>query len=148
MTPSFDFSFGKTLEDEAGRWIHGNVARKADGSGYRFKADLWRRYSSSRVQCHPVRLYVDRPFRAGDFAAYLRKVSSGEFETGSHVLGLYETQGLDPAGASAIFEAAAVWVDPCDHSCLALLQDLVSLGEQLEQVRKRELLGMALARFS
>lgn len=106
------------------------------------------RHSDAVLQCHRVRLEVDRQFRAEDFAAYLRLLSTGKIETVSRVLGLYETKKLDPAGASAIFEATAVWVDAWDHECLHLLQDLASLGDQLEQLRKRELLSLALSKFS
>ncbi len=146
MSPSFDFSFGGPVDDAAGRWIHGSVVCKAGGDGYRFKADLWRRYFSSTVQCHPVRLDVANLFRADDFAAYIRLISSGNFETTSRVFCLDETDGLDSAAASAILSAIAVETEP-GKRCHQLFLDLTSLGEQLEQVRKRELLGLALANF-
>lgn len=146
MSPSFDFSLGRELEDGAGRWVLGSVVTTV--GGYRFEAHLWRRHASGPVQCHSVRLDVATPFRADDFAAYLRMVSGGEFETVSPVLGLYETKGLDPAAAAAIFDAMALWVDPWEHESLRLLHDLTSLGEKLEQVRKREFLGLAVATVS
>lgn len=144
MSPSFDFTFGRPLDDGAGRWIHGSVV--GTGDGYRFKAELWRRYSSSTVQCHPVRLEVARPFRADDFAAYIRLISSGVFEIASRVLELDEAQELEPAGASSILQAVSI--DPGERHRLPLRADLTSLVEQLDQVRKRELLGLALARVS
>ena len=147
MSPSFDFSFGEPDgDDAAGRWIHGSVVCKTDGDGYRFKADLWRRHFSSTVQSHPVRLDVANLFCADDFAAYIRLISSGNFETTSRVFCLDETDGLDWAAASAILNAIAVETEPGEHHHQLFL-NLTSLEEQLEQVRKRELLGLALARF-
>jgi len=146
MSPSFDFSFGKPAGEGPGRWIEGSVV--CARGGYRFTAGLWRRLSPSTVQSHPVRLDVDRPFSADDFAAYLQLVSTGRFETATRVLEFEKVQELDPAAASSITEAAAVWVDPSEHQGSPLQGDLTSLGEQLEQVTKRELLGLALSRVS
>jgi len=146
MNPSFNFFFGKPVDDGVGRWVEGTVS--ATESGYNFLAHLWIRHVDAALQCHRVQLEVDRPFRAEDFAAYLRSVSTGKLETVSRVLGLYETKELDPAGAAAIFDATAVWIDPWDHECVHLLKDLASLGDQLEQLRKRELLSLALSKFS
>ena len=143
MSPSFDFSLGRPVHDGSGRWVLGSVISTL--GGYRFEAHLWRRHPSGAVQCHSTRLDVDNPFQADDFAAYLRMVSSGEFETVSRVLGLYETKGLDPAAAASIFDATALWVAPWEHGSLRLLHDLTSLGQQLEQVRKREIIGRVMA---
>lgn len=146
MSPSFDFSFGKPAGEGSGRWIEGSVVGAS--GGYRFTAKLWRRLSPSTVQSHPVRLDVDRPFSADDCAAYLQLVSTGRFETASRILEFDKAQELDPAAAALIREAAAVWVDPSEHQRLPLLRDLTSLGEQLDQVWKRERLGLAFARVS
>lgn len=148
MGPSFDYMFGKAAGDEVGRWVQGAVV--ADELGYRFTAELCIRLPASDPLWHrsSVCLEVRRPFNAVDFAAFLRLVSSGTFETATPVLGLYETNNLDPSAAGAIFNAIAVWIDPWDHTSLSLLQDLVFLGNQLELVSKREELSLASARSS
>lgn len=143
MSPSFDFIFGKPAGDGAGRWIEGSAVETP--RGYDFMARLMVRHPDGVLQCHRVGLVVDRPFCAEDFTAYVRVMSTGKFETVSRVLGLYETKELDPTGAAAIFEATAVWIDPWDHECVHLLQDLAALGDQLEQIYKRETLGHAIA---
>lgn len=146
MGLSFDFSLGKPVDEGAGRWINGSVI--SNDIGYLFKAGLQRRHPSGMLQCHTVRLEVGSPFAANDFAAYLRLVSTGLFETTSCILALYDTHELAPAGASAIVEAAAVWADPPEHENLSLLHDLTALGQQLEEVRKKERLGVAFANFA
>ena len=146
MGPSFDFSLGKPVDKGAGRWINGSVINNE--VGYLFKAGLQRRYPSGMLQCHTVRLEVGSPFAANDFAAYLRLVSTGPFATTSRVFGLYDTHDLAPAKASAIFEAVAVGPAAWKHEGLSLLHDLTALGQQLEQVRKKERLGAAFANFS
>ena len=145
MSPSFNFSLGSEVQDGARRWVNGSVESRV--GGYDFRADLMRRYGSGVLQCHTVRLAVPRPFHADDFAAYLRFVSRGEFDTVTHVLGLYETEGLDPTSAAAIFQATANWVEPWDHDSLALLQELTGLGAQLQEVRRKEVLGFAFSQF-
>ena len=145
MSPSFNFSLGSEVQDGAGRWVHGIVVSRV--GRYEFRADLMRRYASGALQCHTVRLAVARAFHADDFAAYLRLVGRGEFDTVTHALGLYETQDLDPTSAAAIFEATAKWVEPWDHECLALMQELTALGEQLHVVRRKEMLGLAFSQF-
>ena len=145
MSPSFDFIFGRPAGESSGRWIEGSVIGAR--GGYRFTASLWRRLSPSTVQSHPVRLDVARSFCADDFAAYLRLVSTGTFETASRALEFDKAKELDPATASSITDAAAAGVDPSKPQSSPLQGDLASLGEQLDQVRKRELLGLALARF-
>jgi hypothetical protein len=146
VNASFNFIFGKPAGDGVGRWVEGTV--NAAKSGYTFLADLLIRHSDAVLQCHPVRLKVDRPSHADDFAAYLRSVSTGKFETVSRILGLYETKELDPVGAAAIFDATSIWVDPWDHEGVSLLEDLASLGDQLDQLHKRERLSLAIAKFS
>lgn len=143
MNPSFNFILGKPTGDGVGRWVEGAVT--SAGAGYAFTANLFVRHSDAMLQCHRVQLPVERPFRAEDFAAYLTSVSTGEFQTASPVLGLYETDELDPASAAAIFDATSIWVDPCDHECLPLLKDLVSLGDQIQQLSERQRLSRAMA---
>ena len=146
MSPSFDFRLGDQVEDGSGRWVTGSVVRKR--GGYTFRADLMNRHSSTTFQCHSVQLDVDRPFHAEDFAAFLRMVSTGRFETVSRVFGLYGTSGLDSEGAGSIITATAHRVDPCDRDCVRLLQDLTALGDRLDQAHKRQQLSLAFARFS
>lgn len=142
MNPSFNFIFGKPAGDGAGRWVEGSVEQ--EGAGYSFVARLMVRYSPMLLQCHPVKLKAERPFAPEDFAAYLRLVTTGQFNTVTRTLGLYETSELDSSAASAIFEATNVWLDPWDHNSLLLLQDLASLGEQLQHLRNREKLSLAI----
>ena len=145
MSPSFKFTLGNQVDDGAGRWVCGSIASGVDE--YEFTADLMRRHSSGVLQCHTVRLAIERPFRAEDFAAYLRLIGRADFETVTHDLRLYEAQGLEPAAAAAIFDAVTHWVQPWDHECLTLLETLATLGTQLEDIRKRESLSIAFARF-
>lgn len=146
MSPSFDFSYAEPAPNGVGRWVEGSVVEKE--GGYKFTAHLMLRHSPSLWQQNRVWLEINRPFRAPEFAAYLRLVSSEYFETASSAIGLCETNGLDPASAAAIIEATAVRVDPWDHQCHLLLQDLALLGDQLEKVRKTERLNLAFAHLS
>jgi hypothetical protein len=144
MNPSFDFVLGKPVGDGFGRWVEGSVVGGA--LTYRFTANLNFR-DPAFTGSHRVGLVIDRPFAACDFAAYLRLVSTGRFETANRTLGLYETNGLGSDEASAIFQAAAPWIEPWEHDSLLLLGELASLGEQLKDVRKKELLCLAIANF-
>lgn len=145
MNPSFNFVLGRPVGNGFGRWVEGSVVSGAQT--YEFTANLWFQ-GPGASGCHRVRLMIDRPFAAYDFAAYLRVVSTGRFATANRILGLYEAAFLDPAGASAIFEASAPWIDPWEHESLELLGELASLGDQLAEVTKKELIGLAVARFS
>ena len=144
MNPSFDFIFGRPANEGPGRWVEGSVT--GNGCGYKFTARLMLRRGAT-LSCQTVWLEIDRPFAASDFAAYLRLVSTGPFATATRVCGLYETKGVDPEAAAAIFEATAKWVDPWDQETLPLLEELALLGDKLEQARKRESLHLAVSMF-
>jgi hypothetical protein len=145
MNPSFDFILGQPADNVSGRWVEGSVTDKEGAYGFSAKLLLRR---GTACSCQPVWLDIKRPFLASEFAALLRLVSSGRWQTVTPVLGLYETFGLDPAAATAIFEAIAEWVYPWEHESVSLLEDLASLGDQLEQVRTKEMLSFAIANFT
>lgn len=146
MNPGFDFIFGEPPDHGIGRWLHGAVVPV--GTGFKLTADLIFRYSTAPAWLqNRVVIEVDRPFDPGDFVAYLKLASSGLFETASRALALSQIRDLDPADASAILEASADRIDAADQASLALLKELAGLGNQLEQVAKRERMQMAFARF-
>lgn len=144
MNPSFKFVFGKPAGDCVGRWIMGSVMETP--AGYRFTADLILSYAMpSDWMLHRVWLDVDRAFDARDFAAYLRLLSTGKFKTGSRVLSVHETEGLDPVSVSTICEAVTAYRDPQAREILPWPEGLVSLRDQLEQVKKKEMISRAVA---
>lgn len=146
MNPSFDFIFGEPPDHGIGRWLQGAVVPV--DTGFRITTDLIFRYSTAPAWLqNRVVIEVDRPFDPGDFAAYLELLSTGSFETASRAVVLSQITDLDPAVASAILKTSAERSDAADQASLALLKELAGLGNQLEQVAKRERMQLAFARF-
>ena len=145
MSLRFDFIFGEPVDGRVGRWLRGAVVTK--GLGYSVMIDLVFRYSAAPgVLQNRISLDVDRPFDAGDFAAILNLLTTANLETTSRELEVRETKDLDLAGVSAIRNAVDRF-SALDTQQSLKLPELTSLTQQLEQIRKRERMSLAFARF-
>lgn len=137
----FDFAFGQPSGDHAGRWVNGTVT--IEDQGFIVEFHLHARGARS-YGCQSFEFRVARAFDPVDFAAILDAISTGRFQTVTRKL---ELTKIDAGLESSIREVTENWpissVDPSSP----LANDLVRLREQLENIRRREMLNLAVARL-
>ena len=137
--PNIAFEIGKL--GRRGRSVQGQVTPTA--SGYEFKADLYRRIRPDFYTCNNVVLQVDRQFDAFDFAFFAHMVSIEPFETNSRDIGLHAASRADLPALKEIHIRFSVIPGPEEEPSEELKGDIARLEEQLEIVRRRELLQLS-----
>lgn len=140
-SPTIAFEIGKF--GRRGRSVRGQVTPTA--GGYEFKADLYRHIRPDFYTCNTVILKIDRPFDAFDFAFFAHMVSIEPFETNSRDVGLRAGSRADIPALKEIHARFSVVPKPDEEPSRELVADIASLAEQLDSLRRKEAVQLALA---
>jgi hypothetical protein len=144
----FSFNIGDPGPNADGRWLKGSIEREAERAAYTFIADLMFRpgFNNAVLVCNRVALRVTRPFSAWDFWAFVEVLTMGRFSVTDRKR-LFECPREVHDDLWHALNHAAVQRHLSPQAPGAeLAEDLTALQEQLQNVRKREFLYLALSR--